>query len=312
MTPTLHSPFPGKLNPYVASVDSHTSQWLTEYGLIRTEEDQRHNRDGKFTYMVARMFPNASPELLAIASDLNALLFLMDDRFDSQGTLEKKPQFEGLVHRMEAIMKNECHQRLDNPLLDAWADIWKRLRTVSSEEWQKRFCTALQSALQANLWRMGLVDAHRLPTVAEYLEKRAAIGGANFFVYLLEIMEAFELPEQIFTTVEVMRLLDFCSETICLANDIFSFRKELLEDDHMNLVMLLKQEKNIPLEAAVQLACYRHDDEVRAFEWQRSHLPSFGDRMNAMLEQFTEGLGIMMRGNIDWSVKDSQRYMAHC
>ncbi|MCW3466971.1 terpene synthase family protein [Chitinophaga nivalis] len=306
--PTLYCPYQGAINPYVAHLEQATHDWLQQFSLLRTEQEIRYNREGKFSHMIARMFPNAAFSRLKIASDLNAWLFLIDDHWDTGiEKRNKKLLFQGFVFKLIEIVERP-YVKVKGAVLTAFLDIWERLCEVSSIEWQHRFASSLRDALLANLWRMELIDQCRLPTLEEYMSNRCMIGGANVFNHLVEIMIDVNIPAHIFDFPLMQNILRYCADSVCYANDIFSYQKELEEGDEMNLVMILRKERHITLSRALDLAVTVHDKEVILFEKSIRYLFPFSSDIDPILKKYINALGVMMKGNIDWSTLDTNRY----
>jgi hypothetical protein len=308
--PGLYCPFPSTINPFVEKADKHTSLWTNKYQLVSSEADWDHYHRQKFTWMVARMFPHADLNALSIASDLNTLLFILDDQFDEHdeatAMIKQRDQFEQLVTALISIMKHNKQISLEKggPVLSAVSDFWKRIRKLGTLGWQVRFIESLQEAFAANLWRIEHVNRLHLPSLEEYMKWRPIFSGASFFAYLLEAIEGFRLPDYVFLDATVQQLIQLCSNTICWANDLFSFNKELEQGDEMNIVMLIKNKRDCSFAEAIQEAVYIHDKQVRQFQELAKRLPSFGPE----LQRYVHSLSVMMRGNIDWSTKDTARY----
>jgi len=313
-TPALYCPFPTQLNPLVAQADEHTAQWVQQFDLVRSAEVWQHYREQRFTWMVARMFPDAGLEELCIAADLNTLLFVLDDQYDeataATEAVRKKENFELFLEQVRSILEDHQRKTLSQhgPALAAISDFWERICRLSSPRWQARFAESMKRAFVANLWRIELVKQNRLPAVEEYMRFRQQFGGANFFADLVEVMEGISLPDEVIWHGTVQTLITLCSDTICYANDLFSYRKELQQGDEMNLVMLLKHHEGLSLEDAVFKATRIHDDKVQQFVRLSRQLPSFSAGVNRELVRFVNALAVMMRGNIDWSTLDTARY----
>ena len=313
-TPELYCPFPTSLNPLVTLADEHTADWVREFDLVRSEGIFQHYREQKFTWMVARMFPSADLEALCIAADLNTLLFVLDDQYDEATTdtedVRKKENFELFLEQVRSIVQDHERKTLSQhgPALAAISDFWERICRRSTPAWQARFAESMKRAFVANLWRIELVKQHRLPGVQEYMQFRQQFGGANFFADLVEVMENISLPDEAIWHNTVQTMITLCSDTICYANDLFSYRKELVQGDEMNLVMLLKHHERLSMEDAVFKATQIHDDKVKQFVQLARQLPSFSAETDRELRRFVNALAVMMRGNIDWSRMDTARY----
>lgn len=312
--PGLYCPFPSALNPHVAKADKHTSNWVNKHQLVPSSAVWNNYQRQKFTWMVARMFPTADLNALSIAADLNTLLFILDDQFDGQdeasSALRQRDQFEQLVTALIDIMKHNKQISLEKggPVLSAVSDFWKRIRKLGTLGWQVRFIESLQQAFAANLWRIENVNRLQQPSLEEYMKWRPIFSGASFFAYLPEAIEGLRLPDYVFLDATIQRLIQLCSNTICWANDLFSFNKESEQGDEMNMVMLIKNNSQCSLEGAIQQAVNIHDTEVQQFMELAQKLPSFGSITDEQLSRYIQSLSVMMRGNIDWSTMDTERY----
>lgn len=83
-------------------------------------------------------------------------------------------------------------------------------------------------------------------------------------------------------------------------NDLVSWPKELARGDGHNLVLVVRKEGGLSLDAAVRDAVARHNNEVREFLAVRTALHP---ELLAMptVRHFVEGLTHWIRGNVDWS-----------
>lgn len=307
----LYCPFPESLNPHVYEADRHTSAWVHTFGLVKDEVTWDAYHEQKFTWMVARMFPEAPLSSLCIASDFNTLLFLWDDHLDDLSPNELNTGFERMVYQMMQIMENNKTFTLETggPILSAMSDIWQRMRQVSNKGWQGRFARSLKDAFIANMWRMKHVDNARSISLNDYIRFRPQIGGANFFLDLATLMGDINLPADLRANRQVKSIGLYCSRTICWANDLYSFSKESELGDELNLVMLLKHHHQLTLEQAVEQAVRIHNSEVALFNNTADVLTALcASAVKPLLQQYVSTLGLMMKGNIDWSSQDTTRY----
>ncbi|NIG54418.1 hypothetical protein [Chitinophaga sp. Cy-1792] len=288
-------------NKNLSCVREKTKIWLYNYGLLTPETEELHMASD-FPKMVARMFPNATEELLQVASDFNSLLFVLDDFLDSgeKTALQEQSAYEKFVFGLMQIME---HNRIavNHPILIAFADVWERMIHHGNQQWRVRFIRSMQIAFDANFWRIQNVH-NQVTSIGDYLKHRPAIGGANVFVYLMELMTGYSLTAEQYASKEYNRMSDFCSRSICLANDIFSYQKELLENDEFNIVMLVKKHFSLSIDNAVKYAIQIHNRDAVEF-----------DKVTRMMQRsnfrrYMEALQQMMCGNIEWSRRDTIRY----
>ncbi|SEW42635.1 terpene synthase family protein [Chitinophaga arvensicola] len=309
--PDLYCPFPQRLHPLVNEADAHTTAWVHTFRLATSDTAWEAYHEQKFTWMVARMFPEASLFSLCIASDFNTLLFLWDDHLDALAPNAFNTGFERMAHHMMQILETGKTFSLETggPLLAAMSDIWQRMRQISQRPWQARFARSLKEAFTANLWRMKHVDKAHNTSLKDYMRFRPQIGGANFFLDLATLMGAIRLPADLRSNPQVKNMGLYCSRTICWANDLYSFPKEYEGGDELNLVMLLKHHQQLTLDQAVEQAVKIHNSEVALFNNTADVLSAVcAAAVKPVLEQYVLTLGQMMKGNIDWSTQDTTRY----
>lgn len=89
--PTIFCPFPSAVSPSAEAVHQHTLEWVRRYALIKDERAFERLRSSKFGWLIARAYPNAPLGRLAIVSDWNTWLFILDDECDECG-IGKRPE----------------------------------------------------------------------------------------------------------------------------------------------------------------------------------------------------------------------------
>lgn len=307
--PQIFCPFPSMLNPFAPEAEQHTANWVQHFELVRSEKARERFRRARFAMLSSRAFPTAGKYELCIAAEFNTWLFLLDDKNDESrfGKLD----FLQMVHSfVSMILRNNRVVAPDEgmALANSFADLWKRMKKISTFEWQQRFEKSMIDYMDACLWEVGNRIQHKAPSVKDYIEKRPYTGALFADIELIEILESIYLPEEVRNHAAVQQLALACNNVVCWANDLFSFDKERRQGDVHNLVIALKEERNLDLETALAETARMHDDEVRRFVEISENLPSFGAEVNEELQRYTGVLQSWMRANLDWSFGDTARY----
>jgi hypothetical protein len=127
MIPRLYCPFSSCINPFAATVHTHTFHWAQRFQLYAgayktfTEEN--------ITGMTARFYPTADKHHLCLANDLFVLLFAGD----------------GFVNRLLSVIYDPAEGLAAvSGKAAAFRDIWWRLKQISSPAWQRYFATNLE------------------------------------------------------------------------------------------------------------------------------------------------------------------------
>ncbi|RPE13287.1 hypothetical protein EGT74_07080 [Chitinophaga lutea] len=307
--PQIYCPFPSMLNPFAKEAEKHTADWVSRFELVKSEKAWERFRRAKFAMLSARAFPTAGRFELCIAAEFNTWLFLLDDKNDE--SMFGKLDYLQMVHSfVTMILQNNVVVAPDEgmPLANSFADLWKRMKRIGSAAWQKRFVKSMTDYLDACLWEVENRIQHKAPAVADYIEKRPYTGALFADIELIEVLESIYLPDEVRTHETVVQLSLACNNVVCWANDLFSFDKERRQGDVHNLVVVLKEERGLTLEAAINEAARMHDAEVRRFISLSESLPAFGEETNDELQRYITVLKAWMRANLDWSFGDTARY----
>lgn len=307
--PQIFCPFPSMLNPFAKEADQHTADWVHHFDLVRSDKARERFRRARFAMLSSRAFPSAGRFKLCIAAEFNTWLFLLDDKNDESRF--GKRDFLEMVHSFVTMILNNNQvvaPAEGMPLANSFADLWKRLKKISSPAWQQRFQQSMIDYMDACLWEVDNRIRHQAPSVKDYIEKRPYTGALYADIELIEVLESIYLPDEVRHHESVQQLALACNNVVCWANDLFSFDKERRQGDVHNLVVVLKEERELGLQDALAETARMHDEEVRRFISLSENLPSFGTETNEELQRYVGVLKAWMRANLDWSFQDTARY----
>lgn len=301
--PLLYCPFPPAINPLAEDAARHTDSWVTAFNLHAGPAYRRYREDN-FAWLTARFYPGARLEQLTIANDFIVLLYAVDDLLDHQ-----PEQLHTFIAHFTAVIHDRAGAfNKDNaPVLAAWADLWPRIVKISPTAWADQFAQRLTAFLNTALGEFENTQT-QLPSLAQYLEKRAYLAGTHISTSIIPIIENIWLPDDVLQHPVVARLEQLCRNLVCWANDLFSFSKEQLHGDEHNLVSILQHERQLNQEEAILCAAVIHNTDMREFVALSGQLPVYDEKTNRTLVRYVEALRRHIRGNVDWSEKDSKRY----
>lgn len=330
--PALYCPFNSQISPYASAVETHTTQWVERFGL---HEAIQGYREAKFAYMTSRFYPTAEYGRLCLANDLLVLLFLMDDIFDNRDEEAQHPEnLKKLLYACLGILKDGHRYTLEDwhtrqtpgqdivhknitqamvakehvNILAALTDVWQRVQACTSLSYQQTFVQDMFKLFNAVNWQNQNVNADRMPSVADYIESRPLIGGAHIAATLIELAEQVHLPKDIINHKKLSNLTTLCGHLGCWANDLYSLGKELEQGDTHNLVLVIREERQLDIEAAINETVRLHNQEMIQFERIFHSLPTFDDKTDEEVYKYAFCLAMIVRGNIDWSLQDTARY----
>jgi len=311
--PALYCPFPVAIHPRVNEIEEHTNQWVSNFDLLDNYDTFVHFRDSQFGHFIARSFPEADFMKVSAWSDLNALLFIVDDQIDAQDIIKDKDSFFGLMDKFIYVLQHrtKCTLKTDGNVLAALSDFWQRITLLTEERWQKKFIKSIKDMFEGGYWQFEHLLLGKKPRFEEYLKVRQYFGAAHLSTDALEGISGIDLPQYVYEDPEVHRLTEIARNTICFSNDLFSFGKETQEVNNgaiFNLVMIVKDKYDLTVEQAIQKTADIHDQLIREFLSLSKRVYKFGQAVDQVLKTYVDALGILQRGNIEWSTRETSRY----
>ncbi len=317
--PTIFCPFPSAVSPYAEAVHRHTLKWARRYGLIKDERAFERLRSSNFAWLAAHSYPNSSMHQLAIASDWFTWLFLLDDECDESGIGKLPERLAALQGQLLGVLSGgqpetlldpefrDVRKRIDVPLLHALCDLRNRMQALMPRAWMARFIHSVVDYFASLTWEAENREFGIWPDSATYITMRPYTGAVYTGLDLIEMTEGDALPLVVRKHPCYQRLMLIASNVVCWCNDLFSLPKELTRHEMYNLALILQQQEDIPLQAAVDRVAQLIEREVKRFIALQGRLPKFGLPVDDMVQRFVGAMCDLMRGNLDWS-RESGRY----
>lgn len=307
-SPVLYCPFPSTINQHCEAAEQHTLNWVRSFNFVTDESAYQTLSAAKFHLMTARVYPNASLEALKIFNDFMLWGFFVDDQFEKFG-IRKQPELLEPVHaRLVEILKGAKLIDVDTPVTRAWQDILQRLYQLPhvTSEWKLRFTKNMDDYFQGVRQEAANNCQGIKLELATYIKLRSFSSGAYPFLDLYQIVNRIALAPEVIEHPIMKRLEMAANNVSCWSNDILGVEKDMREGGTYNLVVVLQQEYQIPLQEAVERAIELHNAEARTFIDLSPQLPSFGAEIDANFQCYLSGLRSWMRGCFDWYLESSR------
>lgn len=301
--PLLYCPFSPAINTQVKEAAIHTDAWVASFNLHSGGAYRQYQEDN-FAWLTARFYPLAELEQLKIANDFIVLLFALNDLLDDQHA--DLPTF---IEHFIAVTEHRATlpDKAGSPLLAAWGELWPRIERISPSGWKARFIRRLKALLQATLQESGGAGT-QLPPVAQYMEESHYLSGVHISMEIIPVIEGIQLPEEVLQHPVLSELEQLSHKLLCWSNDLFSFSKETARGKEYNLVSLFLHERQLTLDEALLCAAAIHNTDMRRFVALSAQIPGFDETTDQAVAKYVEALRRHIRGNVDWSEKDSRRY----
>ncbi|KAH8976332.1 hypothetical protein BDL97_01G208900 [Sphagnum fallax] len=108
-----------------------------------------------------------------------------------------------------------------SPIASAFQDLWIRAISVMPEGWSLRFAKVLQRDVFANFLESLNLHHNICPSVSAYTQERRSNGIVIPPIVLQEFLQDVFLPDSVFDSLPMQRLIDATADVICWDNDIW-------------------------------------------------------------------------------------------
>ena len=288
--PTFHMPYQARMSPHLQAARSNVVTWARGVGLLDDVIwSEQTLIDGDFAICAGVIHWAASAAELDLSTQWLAWGTYIDDYFptvfgqrrDMAGAklfVARLPQFMPIDDEPTPVPA----QGWERGLLDLWQRTARSLDLPS----RRSLRCSLEAMTGSWLWELANQIQHRIPDPVDYLEMRRKTFGSDFTLSLSRLKRGRELPPEVFNT-RTLTTLDYAaSDYACLANDIFSYRKEVeLEGELNNAVLVIKNFLSCQWSEAVAIANDLMTSRLKQFE----HVVA--TEIPAVVEEFQLGGG---------------------
>jgi germacradienol/geosmin synthase len=319
--PEFYVPHPARLNPHLAGARVHTRAWAHEMGMLDGQVWTERDLDAHdYGLMCAYIHPDCDADELNLVTDWYVWVFFFDDHFlelfkkthDVEGA---KPYLERLRQFMPVDL-NDPVPEPTNPVERGLDDLWRRSTPGSGRDWRQRFHNVTRHLLEESAWELDNIRRDRVSNPIEYIEERRKVGGAPWSACLVEHAEGVEIPPELAGTRPLLVLRDTFADAIHLRNDLFSYQREVEEEDEKsNGVLVAMRFFGVGAPRAAEIINDLLTSRLQQFEnTALVELPllyaSLGTSPEDQLKVFkyVKGLQDWQSGGHEWHMRSS-RYM---
>lgn len=293
---SLGYPFRFKENVYTDLIEEQAHVWIDSYTSLPEDERLKYKKS-HFGIFAANFYPEANFEQLVPICRWILACFIFDDYYGSY----RLPELEKICQKMNKIFEGNSAELENEEFLKLFAIGRKEFLPIVSQYWMERFinhnCLWLE-AMKTETFYNHKQELH-YPLIEEYISIREDVSGGKVMCDFLEIVSGFIMPEEIFLHPTIVRLRQLISLMMCWCNDIHCYFWELKRKEAMNLVLVIKNEKQCSLDVAFNDAVQIHTDNLAEFLDITKNLPDFGT-YNQSVEKYIHNAGLLLKGHEMW------------
>jgi pentalenene synthase len=301
----FHIPFPSRISADVGRAERRHLDWPCSFGLLATEEARRRHARAKYADIGARFQPRAVGADLDLSVDQMSWFFIFDDLFDGPRGAPG-PALE-LVSSVAKVLDRAPRQNAE-PIVRAFADLWRRSRQEMSPAWQKRAADNWRDCLTGYVEEVDNRQRVHPLGIREYLRIRRHTIGIQPPLDLAERVGGFEMPARALTSELLATMRRLGKNMLIVHNDVCSVEKEEATGDANNLVLILERSRNLSRQEAIAIACALVRQWTTDFLAHERELPRFCESLgldpagrSAVKHYHVDGLRAVIRGTVDWS-----------
>ncbi|MFK3981630.1 terpene synthase family protein [Micromonospora sp. NPDC050397] len=282
--------------------------WLRRSGHPLDERDAARLHRHGFARYAGRLYPSASLADLRTLTALFTWFFLLDDACD--GSAGPDPAFvrdlrDGILRLLRDGPRTR-HPGFTGPLRRMLVDAWRVPSRRLSPAARDRFVDAVAHHLDGVLVEASNKATGRHPTVPEYVELRRATSAAYVSHTLIEFVTGRPLPDAVYHHPAVREYAATGNDLLSWFNDLLSLRRDAATSGGHNLVLAVSRAEGLTEREAVLAVVRRWQQTMDRFGGLRAGVPSFGPSIDRALRDHLDGIGLSVRGTIDWSLESSR------
>ncbi|KAJ5474982.1 hypothetical protein N7539_008048 [Penicillium diatomitis] len=310
-------------NGYEIARDESLNPWIRRWAV--NQDTARSLCAADFGRFAALLVPNyRSYKILSSVSKYFAWYFLFDDIFDC-GSL-KYDQLGAERYRDASLEYfrftllgqgsmpdlSSFDVQLQNAL-HSWNEIGEHIREACSLGTRELLCTEMLRYISSltnvdSLFK----DDQEVPSIKKYWERREATAGAFCVIATIPFAYGVDVDKSVYDNPVMYELWRHASSFVHISNDMFSFRKELMDDQYENLIPVLMLNYNINCNVAMQKGYDFLRSEASGLRLSSEMLPSSSENLSpAVSDAFIRGCFDTAMGLAHWSYSGA-RYLKGC
>lgn len=306
--PSLDLPLPPRLSPHLPAARARNVDWARRTGLLDgVVWDERKLRAADLPLCAAGIHPDATADALDVTSDWLTWRTYADDHYPLVfGATRDLAGAKAANRRLSAFMPADGAPMPapTTPLEAGLADLWPRTPAESRPAVRR----AVEAMAAGWLWELANQAQNRIPDPIDYVEMRRRTFGADL---TMSLSRGHAVPPALRRLRPVQTLEHAAADVAGLANDLYSFRKEVqYEGELHNAVLVVRNFLDCTEERAAEVVADLIHARMAEFEHAAAtELPALyrDDTTEETLLAFVQQLRDWMAGIVHWH-ENTARY----
>lgn len=299
----LLNPFPPRVSPHKALLREKSEKWIDEEYSTLPQPFIKMMKKLDGASWAAHSWPDAPLPLLT--SFTRALLWgiAQDDYYAPF----QADELSKVTRRMMEVARGTIPGPEENPIIHQFSIFMREFEAIATEDWMKRYIYDVSQYLEGIEIDSSISYRKDInyPSIKEYIpirRKNVAMATVNDKIELVTGI----LPDYIVVHPFVQQARILGGDLFAWSNDLISLEKEMQDDEGLNLVLVIQNERKCSMEDAFDEAVQMYNSRVEDFLTLYNDIPDFGVYTPAV-KKFLEGQGLWISGYLNW-FEDTKRY----
>ena len=264
----LLDPFPFRESiALVSYLNAAVAEWVVEMGLMQGSRVLEKITAARFSNLVAWPCLELTTEKSIANALFVAFLFFYDDRID--GAKQTLAYVKSLNRTLMASLEMPTPEHEDS-LIRSFSSFGIKARAAGiplegfSRAAKEYFLTAEAEVRER--------EDEAIPNLITYMDRRE-ISGAVYSVFELSAASyGIVLPEELKGSKLFASMTQHAVRAICVANDLYSYRKECREGIPDNLVFIMQKSDDLDVSLALERTIGVHNTEIKCYLTHKARL----------------------------------------
>ncbi|MEW2527972.1 hypothetical protein [Streptomyces sp. NPDC047071] len=257
-----------RLNSHLPQARAENVAWLREHGVLRSQHCVDHFLGLLSAETAAALYPDASADDLALATDIAAWMLILDDVLGTGSPYDGDHRTAGQI--CCALLETFTPTPSPDlgpvaPLVTSFRDVWERERAGMSPAWCARAGLHWREFIQTTTEELHLRATCTQPTMEQYLSYRRKSTATASIADVDERVRGYELPAQVWACGFYRDLHREFVDTAMYCNDLYGFGWEEASGEPGNCVLILERELGLSRADTVAHVEKLRDSSLRRF-----------------------------------------------
>jgi hypothetical protein len=205
-----------------------------------------------------------------------------------------------VTYRMMEVARGVIPGPEENPIIHQFSIFMRELEATATEDWMNRYIYDLSQYFEGIEIDSSISYRKDInyPSIKDYIpirRKNVAMATVNDKIELVTGI----LPDYIIVHPFIQQAKLIAGDLFAWSNDLASLEKEMQDDEGLNLVLVIQNERKCSMEDAFNEAVQMYNSRMEEFLVIYNDVPDFG-AYTPSVKKFLEGQGLWIGGYLNW------------